>query len=220
MSVTSVSSPAPGVLANAGTAGADDMQQRFLTLFVTQLKNQDPLNPLDNAQLTSQLAQMSTVSGIQSMQKTLTSMLDASSAAQLLQSAGLIGHTVLFKGSDLDLAEGQAAAFQFGLPSSAESVKAVITDRTGTTIRTLDLGPQAPGTRAASWDGRNDAGQQVADGSYTLKVVAANGGKAVPADTFVYGIADNVAHGATGQGVDIQLTSGRSVSLADVQALR
>lgn len=224
MSVSAVSTSDPSALASAaGSPGADsanDIQQRFLKLFVAQLNNQDPLNPLDNAQLTSQLAQMSTVSGIQSMQKTLTSMLDASSAAQLLQSAGLVGHTVLSKGSELQLADGQGASFQISLPTSAASVQAVISDGAGNTIRTLDLGTQPAGTSAQTWDGLDDTGQPAAAGAYTVKVAASNGGQAVAADTLVYGQVASVAQGAPGQGVAINLTSGRSVPLADVQALR
>jgi flagellar basal-body rod modification protein FlgD len=224
MSVSSISSSDPSALASAagspGAESADGMQQRFLKLFVAQLNNQDPLNPLDNAQLTSQLAQMSTVSGIQSMQKTLTSLLDATAPAQLLQAANLVGHAVLSKGNELQVASGEGATFQISLPTSAASVQAVVSDGAGNTVRTFELGAQAAGTSAQTWDGLDDAGQPVADGAYTVKVAASNGGQAVAVDTLVYGQVASVAQGAPGQGVAINLTSGRSVPLADVQALR
>ena len=81
--------------ASAVTGSNADSEQRFLKLLVTQLNNQDPLNPLDNAQLTSQLAQMSTVSGIEKLNTALESLLAQSGSSQVLQSAGLIGRSVL-----------------------------------------------------------------------------------------------------------------------------
>ncbi len=84
------------------------MQNRFLKLLTTQLKNQDPLNPMDNAQMTSQLAQMSTVSGIEKLNTTLGKMLDIYDSGQSMQAAGLIGKHVLVPGNTLPLAGGQA----------------------------------------------------------------------------------------------------------------
>ena len=96
----------------AGKASSADGEQRFLRLLVTQLGNQDPLNPLDNAQLTSQLAQMSTVSGIEKLNAAFSSLVSQSAASQVLQSASLIGRSVLAPGQTqasrvLSVAQGQ-----------------------------------------------------------------------------------------------------------------
>ena len=82
-----------------GAVSAADTEQRFLKLLVTQLNNQDPLNPMDNAELTSQLAQMSTVSGIEKLNATVSSLAAQSGASQVLQSASLIGYNVLSPGN-------------------------------------------------------------------------------------------------------------------------
>jgi len=87
----------------------DQIQDRFLKLLTTQLRNQDPLNPLDNAQMTSQLAQINTISGIEKMNATLGKMLDFYNAGQGMQAAGLIGKYVLVAGNNLTLANGQSA---------------------------------------------------------------------------------------------------------------
>src|SRR5512132_668446 len=94
--------------ASAMTSGTvEEAQDRFLTLLVTQLKNQDPLNPLDNAQITSQLAQLSTVNGINQLNTTLASLSASMDAKQYLQAAGLVGHAVVVDGNALTLADGK-----------------------------------------------------------------------------------------------------------------
>src|SRR5512143_4217969 len=90
----------------AATDSVDADTNKFMTLLVTQLKNQDPLNPLDNAQVTSQLAQISTVSGIEKLNTTLQSLLQSTSDSQTTQAAGLVGHVVLVPGSGLQLSSG------------------------------------------------------------------------------------------------------------------
>src|SRR5450759_4503359 len=90
----------------SATGSSADSEQRFLKLLVTQLNNQDPLNPLDNAQLTSQLAQMSTVSGVEKLNTTLQSLVDQSGSSQVLQAAFLIGRTVLVPGNQVTLSAG------------------------------------------------------------------------------------------------------------------
>ncbi len=89
-SVQSVNLSAYGA-SNAAKPGTDDPQDRFLKLLVTQMKNQDPLNPLDNAQGTSQLAQISTVSGIEKLNTTIQAMANSFAAGQSLQAASMIG---------------------------------------------------------------------------------------------------------------------------------
>src|SRR6478672_4462777 len=93
---------------SAAQPAADDPQDRFLKLLVTQMKNQDPLNPLDNAQVTSQLAQISTVNGIEKLNTTLQTMASSFAAGQSLQAAGMIGKDVLIPASTLRLAGGSA----------------------------------------------------------------------------------------------------------------
>src|SRR5215467_5754674 len=102
--MSQVQNVTPGALAvppSSGQSGAlssDDLQKRFLTLLVTQIQNQDPLNPMDNAQVTTQLAQLSTVSGIGQLNTTMQSLAASFSATQTLQSAALIGHNVMVAG--------------------------------------------------------------------------------------------------------------------------
>ena len=92
----------------AGKTDVEETQDRFLTLLVTQMKSQDPMNPLDNAQVTSQFAQLSTVTGINKLNDALTAMASTYQTNQTLQAASMINHGVLTPGSGIDLTKGNA----------------------------------------------------------------------------------------------------------------
>ena len=175
----------------------DATQDRFLTLLVSQLQNQDPLNPLDNAQITSQLAQLSTVTGINKLNDTLAAMSASADAKQYLQSATLVGHDVVVAGNALTLKDG-AATGAFNLAVDADSVTLTIRDSTGATVRTMDLGARTSGVGAFAWDGRNDAGKDAADGSYTISVTANAKGKPVTVDPLAVARVAGVVPGANG----------------------
>lgn len=216
VSGTTSTTGATAALASASTSSADS-EQRFLKLLVTQLNNQDPLNPLDNAQLTSQLAQMSTVSGIEKLNTTLASLVSQSSASQTLQAASLIGHTVLVPGSHVSLAGGVATPFGIDLQDSADSLKATVVDAAGNVVRTFDMGVQSAGVKAMSWDGKSDAGVQLADGAYTINISASAGGNAVAANALVLSVVGSVAQNSTG--VVLNLSNGGTSSLSGVKQI-
>jgi flagellar basal-body rod modification protein FlgD len=157
-----------------------ETQERFLTLLTTQLKNQDPLNPMDNAQMTSQLAQMEMVEGVERLNTTLASLVEDIAVSQSMQAAALIGKNVLVSGSQIVLQEG----FAFGgvnLPESADSVTIHIFDETGAEVQKEALGARDAGTFNFAWDGTVGDGEQLPDGKYTFKVEATNGGRDVNA---------------------------------------
>nr|MDP2190621.1 flagellar hook assembly protein FlgD [Rhodoferax sp.] len=212
----SASTSAPGAPKSAKDAN-DGSEQRFLKLLVTQLNNQDPLNPLDNAQLTSQLAQMSTVSGIEKLNTAFQALLAQSSSSQVLQSASLIGRTVLVPGNELALTQGTNVPFAVDMPGAAESVKATITNAAGATVRSYDLGALPPGVKTLSWDGLADNGAPVADGAYTLNVLATGGDAKVVASALTYANVVSVAQGSNGVALD--LGANRKASLGDVRLI-
>src|SRR5690348_4104524 len=159
---------------SAAKPAEEDLQDRFLKLLVTQMKNQDPLNPLDNAQVTSQLAQISTVNGIEKLNTTIQAMASSFAAGQSLQAAGMIGKDVLVPASALSLAGGNAL-FGVDLKQPADQVKVSIYDASGRQVRTMDLGAQAAGSLALAWDGKGSDGAQAADGDYRVSVSAVHG---------------------------------------------
>lgn len=200
---------------SSGTASSADSEQRFLKLLVTQLNNQDPLSPLDNAQLTSQLAQMSTVSGIEKLNSAFQSLLAQSGSSQVLQSASLIGRNVLVPGNELTLKQGADVAFSVEAPQGADSVKVTVTNAAGDVVRTFDLGSLRQGVKTLSWDGLNDSGGAVPDGSYTVGVEAYSGDAKVAASALTYAEVTGVSQGSAG--VSLDLASGKKVGLGDVR---
>lgn len=194
-------------------AGAQD---RFMTLLVTQMKNQDPLNPLDNAQVTSQLAQLSTVTGIEKMNSTLESLIGSFNSAQSLQAANIIGHGVLVPGAALDVKEGKAL-MGVDLPGPADSVQLTIRDAAGNLVRRMNLGPQETGTLPLAWDVKNDDGAAVGDGRYQMEVLAQQGGQKLDAKPLSFGEVLSVSTGA--QGVKLNVSGLGALTMADVRQI-
>lgn len=202
---------------SSGTTSSADSEQRFLKLLVTQLNNQDPLNPQDNAQLTSQLAQMSTVSGIEKLNSAFQSLLAQSGSSQVLQSASLIGRNVLVPGNELTLKQGTDVAFAVEAPQGAGSVKVTVTNAAGDVVRTFDLGALPQGVKTLSWDGLNDGGAVLPDGAYKVGVEAHSGDAKVAAGALTYAEVTSVSQGSAG--ISLDLASGKKAGLGDVRLI-
>lgn len=198
------------------TSSVQEAQDRFMTLLVTQMKNQDPLNPLDNAQVTSQLAQLSTVTGIDKLNTTLQALQGSYQASQSLQAASLIGHGVLTSGSSITLNESKAV-FGLELSDAADSVEVSILSGSGTIVRTLKLDGQDAGVIPLAWDGKAENGSLAADGEYIFEVKALRGGEKVSATPLSYGDVLSVTTGA--QGVLVNLPGREAVKLADIRQI-
>lgn len=200
-----------------------DTQDRFLTLLVTQLQNQDPLNPMDNAQVTSQIAQLSTVNGINQLNNTLLALSGQMDVSQSMQAAGLIGKEVLVPGTKISLgtdAAGNKVATPFGVDviSQAANVTVSVTDSTGKVVRKIDLGPQDVGVVSVDWDGKGDLGAETSDGAYTISVAATDAdGTPVSADALTYGKVGSVAYTSGGLMLDLGLAG--KFSLLDLRKI-
>lgn len=188
--------------AASASEGGANTQDRFLKLLVTQMKNQDPLNPMDNAQVTSQMAQLSTVSGIDKVNSTLKALTDSMSAGQALSATGMIGHGALVSGSTMDLADGKAVA-GLDLAQDADSVKVLIKDGANNTVRTMQLGAQKPGVVPVAWDGLDDAGKELPSGAYKITAEALSGEKKSPVNTLSFGTVAGIAPGTAGAKLDM-----------------
>ena len=163
---------------------SDELRESFMTLLITQLQNQDPLKPMENSEMTSQLAQINTVSGIEELNSTLEGITSQMDANQALQASGLIGKGVMVSGRDVLVGqddEGNAYSTPFGieLAEPAANVKATVVGEGGQVIRTLDLGALDAGVQSFQWDGLNEQKESVASGRYSvqLEVTDAEGEK-------------------------------------------
>lgn len=201
-----------------GASTMEDVQNRFMTLLVTQMRNQDPLNPLDNAQVTSQLAQLSTVTGIDKLNATLEALQASYHASQSLQAANMIGHGVLVPGTSTQLIEGKAI-LGVEVTEPADNVQVTIRNTSGTAVRTIDLGAQQPGTVPIAWDGVMNNGSTAADGAYRFEVAATRDGKLVGATTLSFGEVASVTTGNAAQGVTLNVPGVGTVKLADIRQI-
>lgn len=200
----------------SAASAAQEAQDRFMTLLVTQMKNQDPLNPMDNAQMTSQLAQLSTVTGIDKLNTTLESLISSVQSSQSYQASSMIGHTVMVQGNSFNLAESQGV-FAIDLPSRADKVTVTIKDSAGRTVKEMELGAQAAGTTPVVWNGLNNAGTAVADGLYKYEIKAVAGGKAIEAGSLTYAGVNSIS--SEGGSIKLHLDNGMSIATTDVQQI-
>ncbi|MBK1670169.1 hypothetical protein CKO28_19225 [Rhodovibrio sodomensis] len=154
----------------------------FLGILVTQLNNQDPLEPMKSQEFTNQLVQFSTVEQAIATNTKLDQMLQAQAGNRATQAVNYIGKDVAIDGNQVQLANGQAN-FAYTLEGQAETVAVEITNADGEVVRTLQ-GDTAAGRHAVSWDGKSAGGQQLPDGVYNVQVYAVDGDdKTVKAST-------------------------------------
>jgi flagellar basal-body rod modification protein FlgD len=197
-----------------GSAAKNNMdpeasQDRFLKLLVAQLNNQDPLNPMDNAQMTTQMAQINTVSGIQELNATLKGMAAQFGSMQTLQGTSLIGREALVEGNKFgfDGAIGKAA---MRLDSSASQVAVEVLGKNGAVLDTLDFGALTAGQHSFNWNGAGIDPNQVAG----FRVKASDGGQPVKATSYTRQTVTSVgfANGA----MNLQLQDGSTLGYDQV----
>jgi flagellar basal-body rod modification protein FlgD len=193
--------------AASSAATSAEAQDRFLTLLVTQMKNQDPLNPMDNAQVTSQLAQLST--------GTVESLMGSYQTSQTLQAASLIGTGVLAPGNKTGLSEKQAL-MGVEFPSDIDGGLITILDAAGNVVQTIDLPAQAAGSKPIIWNGQKSDGTDAPDGTYTFEVKATLAGKPAEATALQFGMVTTVTT-AAGQGVKLNVPGLGELSLSDIR---
>jgi flagellar basal-body rod modification protein FlgD len=163
---------APGESPNLGQpASAEDQSNRFLKLLVAQMSNQDPLNPMDSAQVTSQMAQISTVQGVQTLNKTVSGLDTQFTQLQTMQGAALVGHDVATEGNsvrvDPSTHHGDGG---FEITNPATSVSVDVVNSAGQTIGTVKMGAQPAGRHSFDYDVPPGAQGQ----PLTFKVTAMN----------------------------------------------
>jgi flagellar basal-body rod modification protein FlgD len=199
---------------NNGTTTATELNDRFLKLLVAQMNNQDPLNPLDNAEVTSQMAQINTVTGINGLNDTVNQLIAQFTQLESLQAAQLTGRSVLVQGSSLTLPASGTATGGVNLDVPADSVTVDIKDASGQVVRELQLGSQDAGVTRFDWDGKTTTGAVAPAGSYTFSVTAKAGSTTVNATPLV---ARSVSGVRTANGaVQIVLAGGGTVSYSDI----
>lgn len=195
-------SPTSVTTTSAQSSGSTDNQPSpselqkddFLKLLVTQLKNQDPMNPVDNAEFTAQMAQFSSLEQLVNINETL-GMLNATTAnVNAGQAFGLIGKEVTVEGSNVHVKNGVGSDISFNLADSATEVEIQILDPSGNVVRTITVGAKIGGANSVAWDGLDSQGKPLPDGLYKYSVAAKDaGGNPIDVQTNTTGVVDAVS---------------------------
>jgi len=195
-------------------------QDAFLTLMLTQLKHQDPLAPMENGEFLGQMAQFSTVSGIEKMQDSIDGLAGAYGTSQTLQASELVGREVLIESRELHVGEDGTGATsgRFELDASSGDVAMEIVDARGSLVRSMPLGQLAAGSHDFTWDGRDADGDPAASGTYTASVTAASGDERVALNVLVARTVDSVEF-APGGTVELNTGGGSTITLADIRQI-
>lgn len=206
--ISVASTPAPSSAADA-TVTAD----RFLKLLVAQMRNQDPLNPMDNAQVTSQMAQINTVTGIDKLNTTVQGLSTQFMQLQAVQGASLVGRDVIVAGNRLDIdAKTGIGQGGFELAGVADAVKVEILSASGAVVQTLNLGAQGAGVHSFDWP----AGAATKGSGLTFRVSATTGGVAAPVTPLMRDRVDAIS--TSGTTFRLELENSGSVPYSAVKA--
>lgn len=217
-----------GLATTAGTAGSTSgsgksqslTQADFMKLLTTQLTHQDPTNPSDSSAFLNQMAQFSTVSGIQDLLTSFQTLSNSITSDQALQASGLVGQTVSAPGKEALLSAGGTVNGDFTLKDSATDAKLIITDpKSGATIRQIDLGTLASGTVPFSWDGKDSNGVLANPGVYKVQVTGMVGGANTAIATNIQSKVSSVTLGTGGSGLQLNLQGLGSVPFSKIQTI-
>ena len=204
------SSPVGAAVKTQNDAGSAD---RFLKLLVAQMQNQDPLNPMDNAQVTSQMAQINTVSGIEKLNRTVEGLNRQFVQMQALQGAALVGRDVILPGDRLSANDAGLVQGGFELPSAADSVKIEVLNAGGRVIDTIELGAESSGRHGFEWTPPEGVDSALGE---RFRVVARSGAVAVAATPLMRDRVDAVATG--GDTLTLELRLNGSVPYSQIRA--
>jgi flagellar basal-body rod modification protein FlgD len=197
---------------SANELGIDE----FLTLMTAQLKNQDPLKPLDGTQFVAQLAQFGTVSGVQEMQTSIEALASSLRATQTLNGATMVGRDILAAADSFTHVEGGSVSGQIDVPSGAASVQIRITDSTGQVVREMNVSADA-GTATFTWDGRQSDGVLAASGDYDIEAIANVGSERESLGVLLAGRVGSISLDASGTELTLNTSTLGPISMNNVR---
>jgi len=217
MEITSRTSGAARGAPTAPTTDSALGPDSFLRLLVTQIRNQDPMQPMDTEGMMQQLAQLTSVERLVAIDDRLASLSLATAGMANSQAADLVGRSVEADTSHLMLREGESISGAFHLPAPATASEVAIYDDAGRLVRTLDLGAQAAGNQSFTWDGRMEDGSSAPTGRYRVVVTARNAdGGPVNAEMTIRGRVDSVGYDG---GYPVLDVDGASVMMGDIRSI-
>ncbi len=194
-------------------------QDAFLELMLTQIKHQDPLNPMESGDFLSQIAQFGTVNGITELNNSFASLSGSLQSSQALQASTMVGNTVLVAGNKSELASGGQITGAVDLNNSTSNLVLNIADATGQSVRTIDLGSHTAGLTKFTWDGLDESGNPLPAGSYTIEAAALINSTAVAQSVLVNAKVDSVTLSKNGGEPLLNLSGLGTVSISEVREI-
>ena len=210
-------------VASTSAAAAKDRetlgQDEFLELMTTQLKNQDPMEPMDNGEFLAQIAQFGTVNGVTELNDSFNSFASTMQSSQALQASNLIGRQVLVENDEAYLSTENGMVGGAELDFSAEDVAVNIYDAVGQAIGRVELGAQESGLVQFNWDGVTLNGTNAAAGRYRVEIEATRGGETEALSPLVSSTVNSLTIGRLGQEMQVELDDLGSVGFGQIQKI-
>lgn len=195
-------------------------KDEFLKLLVTQMENQNPLEPQDNGEFIAQLAQFSSLEGIDNLNDTMSSFTSSFQSSAALEATALVGRQVQVRTDTAWMQEGQLFSGVVELPVTSPEVTLGIYNSSGQLVRSVDLGSQEAGEHDLLWDGLDNDGEQLPSGMYTVKAQARIDGEMQQLETLLGANVNSVTLGTNGSGTMLSLAGIGKVSIDDVRTIQ
>ena len=201
---------------NTGTSAADQTQN-FLTLLIAQIKNQDPMSPMDASTMTAQMSQLNMVSSMGTMNTSMQAMLSQMQSANFMNQAALIGHSPMVAGSSINYSGGEVM-LGANLANPLQGVVATIKDASGNVVGTADLGNLNSGMTNFVFDGVDASGAKMQNGIYRVEISGKNnaGTNESPAPYVGSPVVSILKEGTSGEAL-LKLADGRSIKASEVK---
>lgn len=194
-------------------------QEDFMKLMVTQMSNQDPFKPMDNAEFISQMAQFSSVNSLSDLTESFGSLASSMQSSQALQASSLVGRNILAPSNGAILPDGGTVEGAVDLPFSATDLTVKIFDTEENLVRTIEIEEQGAGLNHFEWDGLDQNGNQMPAGTYAIEGSASQDGTPYALETLVSVKVDSVSLGQGGRGVSLNVAGLGSLGLSAVRQI-
>ncbi len=217
MTTSAISSTSSSVLGDQYSSSSSTSEvgkEEFLTLLVTQLQYQDPLDPMDNTEFVTQLAQFSALESMKAIESAVEENSLLLQSVNNAYSTSMIGKEVQASGSSIYLDGTNGVDIEYDIGSDASEVKITIYDENGTDVKSITQGSQSSGTQTYAWDGKDNNGNTISAGAYTYAVSATDSsGSSVSVSTYASGVVDGVLYE---DGVTYLKIGDDKISLSDI----
>lgn len=217
--VKSLQQGSSGKVGNAQTGSSSLGKDAFLQLLVTQMQNQNPLDPQDNTQFVAQLAQFSSLETMQNLSDSVDAIGGMYQASQALQASNLVGQTVLVDSGSTHVDTSKDMTGTITLPSDSTKTTVDVYNSEGEIVRTIDLKEQKAGDMKFTWDGKDDAGNVLAPGDYSFKATGSLNGKSTVLKTYLPDTVTSVVMGTAGTAMTLNLADGTNVDLSKIRQI-